>query len=202
MDILTNLAMAFYLESGGELRWEQDIKDGYSGLHMEPRYHLGAGFSFDATDHIEVDLGYASAICRPSPAAHTTPSTSLTACTWKSGSGRFGRIDMPTYAYACPACAKQAEEFRHVDERHNGPMCCGKPMVIEIRPAYAQPDLPGYESPVTGEWVEGRAARRADLAKAGSRPSRGRAAGSQAQAGVPRARSGPAGRTDGAPRVG
>lgn len=80
---------------------------------------------------------------------------------------------MPTYAYACPACAKQAEEFRHVDERHNGPMCCGKPMVIEIRPAYAQPDLPGYESPVTGEWVEGRAARRADLAKAGCRPWEG-----------------------------
>jgi hypothetical protein len=25
------------------------------------------------------------------------------------------------------------------------------------------PDLPGYESPVTGQWVEGRAARREDL---------------------------------------
>lgn len=67
MDILTNLAMAFYLESGGELRWEQDIKDGYSGLHMEPRYHLGAGFSFDATDHIEVDLGYRFSDMPPIP---------------------------------------------------------------------------------------------------------------------------------------
>jgi hypothetical protein len=31
-------------------------------------------------------------------------------------------------------------------------------------------DLPGYESPVDGAWVEGRAARRADLAKHNCRP--------------------------------
>jgi opacity protein-like surface antigen len=56
--MLENLLAAFYLETGGEFRWEQDIKDGYSGLHMEPRYHLGAGLSFDATDRIEVDMGW------------------------------------------------------------------------------------------------------------------------------------------------
>lgn len=31
-------------------------------------------------------------------------------------------------------------------------------------------DLPGYESPVTGKWVEGRAQRREDLRRTGCRP--------------------------------
>ena len=39
------------------------------------------------------------------------------------------------------------------------------PMVI--------PDLPGYQSPVTGLWVEGRRQRRNDLAKSGARPWEG-----------------------------
>jgi hypothetical protein len=38
---------------------------------------------------------------------------------------------------------------------------------------FIQPDLPGYESPVTGEWVEGRKARREDLLRTGSRPWEG-----------------------------
>lgn len=32
------------------------------------------------------------------------------------------------------------------------------------------PDLPGYESPVSGKWIEGRAARREDLKQTGCRP--------------------------------
>lgn len=35
------------------------------------------------------------------------------------------------------------------------------------------PDLPGYVSPVTGLWVEGRKARRDDMARTGSRPWEG-----------------------------
>lgn len=35
-------------------------------------------------------------------------------------------------------------------------------------------DLPGYESPATGEWVEGRKARREDLKRSGCRPYEGR----------------------------
>ena len=48
------------------------------------------------------------------------------------------------------------------------------------------PDLPGYESPVTGKWVEGRRARRDDLARTHSRPYEGRAA-EQAEAAKHRA---------------
>ena len=35
-------------------------------------------------------------------------------------------------------------------------------------------DLPGYESPVTGQWIEGRKARREDLKRTNSRPYEGR----------------------------
>jgi hypothetical protein len=38
---------------------------------------------------------------------------------------------------------------------------------------FIQPDLPGYQSPVTGLWVEGRRARREDLRRTGSRPWEG-----------------------------
>lgn len=35
------------------------------------------------------------------------------------------------------------------------------------------PDLPGYQSPVTGLWVEGRVQRREDMKRTGSRPWEG-----------------------------
>lgn len=35
------------------------------------------------------------------------------------------------------------------------------------------PDTPGYYSPVTGKWIEGKKARRDDLARTGSRPWEG-----------------------------
>ena len=35
-------------------------------------------------------------------------------------------------------------------------------------------DLPGYESPIDGRWVEGRKARREDLKRSGCRPYEGR----------------------------
>lgn len=34
-------------------------------------------------------------------------------------------------------------------------------------------DLPGYESPVTGKWIDGRKARREDLKRTNSRPWEG-----------------------------
>ena len=37
-------------------------------------------------------------------------------------------------------------------------------------------DVPGYVSPVTGKWIEGKKQRRDDLARSGSRPWEGREA--------------------------
>lgn len=80
---------------------------------------------------------------------------------------------MPVYSYGCGKCGREEDAFRSIEARHDGPACCGAKMRIEIRPAYAQPDLPGYVSPVTGEWVDGRRARREDLKRTGSRPWEG-----------------------------
>lgn len=60
-----------------------------------------------------------------------------------------------------------------MDERHDGPRCHGQQMFIVICPAAVQADLPGYQSPTTGRWIEGRAARRDDLKRSGARPYEG-----------------------------
>ena len=59
VSILCNLLSAFYLSGGGNLDYSPDPKDGYATVgHIEPRYHVGAGFSFDVTDKVEFDIGY------------------------------------------------------------------------------------------------------------------------------------------------
>lgn len=52
--------------------------------------------------------------------------------------------------------------------------------MVEVGAHYVQPtaptvfgDLPGYESPVSGKWIEGRKARREDLARTNCRPYEG-----------------------------
>jgi hypothetical protein len=50
----------------------------------------------------------------------------------------------------------------------------GVPLYKEPREAPdVMPDLPGYESPIDGKWIEGRRARREDLRRSGSRPWEG-----------------------------
>jgi hypothetical protein len=55
---------------------------------------------------------------------------------------------------------KRSGEPMLSDEKRNSP---------EICLPYIRSDLPGYVSPVTGKWIEGRAARREDLARTGCR---------------------------------
>lgn len=43
-------------------------------------------------------------------------------------------------------------------------------MQSRYQAAYVMPDLPGYESPIDGKWVEGRAQRREDLKRHGCIP--------------------------------
>lgn len=83
---------------------------------------------------------------------------------------------MPIYVWECRECGKREEGFRQVEQRHDSPTCHGRAMGIVILPAAVQGDLPGYQSPTTGRWIEGRAARRDDLARSGARPWEGLAA--------------------------
>lgn len=80
---------------------------------------------------------------------------------------------MPLYEWSCPKCGRREDGFRTVDERHDSPLCHGKRMGIVISLATVQGDIPGYESPTTGKWIEGRAARREDLKRSNARPYEG-----------------------------
>ena len=79
----------------------------------------------------------------------------------------------PLYEYECAECERRTTEFRQVAERHDAPVCHGRGMGLVICPSAVQADLPGYVSPTTGKWIEGRAARRDDLKRSNSRPWEG-----------------------------
>lgn len=77
---------------------------------------------------------------------------------------------MPIYTYHCIRCDRVEEAYRSISNRHDAPECCGEKTQIHIVAPAVQPDIPGYESPVTGKWVEGKSARREDLRRTGCRP--------------------------------
>jgi hypothetical protein len=53
---------------------------------------------------------------------------------------------MPIYVYQCCQCHKRAEEFRHIEQRDNAPVCCGKEMDRRIMPTMVQADIQPYMS--------------------------------------------------------
>lgn len=77
---------------------------------------------------------------------------------------------MPFYCYHCKRCDRVQDAYRHISQRHDSPRCCDEKTQLCIVPPAVQPDLPGYESPVTGKWIEGRSQRREDLRRSGCRP--------------------------------
>jgi len=78
---------------------------------------------------------------------------------------------MPMYHYAC-SCGHQETAFRHIEQRHQGPECHGR-MELRIMPTAIHADLPAYQSPIDGRWIEGRAARQEDLKRNNCRPWEG-----------------------------
>lgn len=80
---------------------------------------------------------------------------------------------MPIYEYWCHKCAKRFEAVHSVAEYQAltpHPECgeIGEKRIFTAN--LVCDDLPGYLSPVTEKWVEGRRARREDLARSGCRP--------------------------------
>jgi hypothetical protein len=76
---------------------------------------------------------------------------------------------MARYRYVYKG-GKVIAEFHNDTLVHAEPEYYGEPVDTHL----VVPDLPGYVSPVTGLWVEGRVARREDLKRSGSRPYEGR----------------------------
>lgn len=72
---------------------------------------------------------------------------------------------MPLYEYGC-SCGARFERYLPVAQYADPQVCaCGKTAEKRIGAALVVTDLPGYRSPVDGKWIEGRRARREDLAR-------------------------------------
>lgn len=77
---------------------------------------------------------------------------------------------MPLYLYECRECKKQAEEVHSIAELNSQRFCaCGGELFRVICATNIQMDYPGYHCPISGKWVEGRAAHKANLEKHGCR---------------------------------
>ena len=76
---------------------------------------------------------------------------------------------MPIYEYRCRD-GHTTEVYRSVDARHLPAECeqCGAPAAKVIsRVGYAMPDIAGYQSPITREWIGSRSAHRSHMRQHG-----------------------------------
>lgn len=72
---------------------------------------------------------------------------------------------MPIYAYLCSK-GHDFDRYLPLAEYAQPQTCdCGAESVKQICAPLVVADLPGYQSPVDGRWIEGRKARREDLAR-------------------------------------
>ena len=78
---------------------------------------------------------------------------------------------MPVYEYRCPE-GHTFEVLLPVAEYRKAQVCrCGlgaEKVILHAPRVFG--DFPGYESPASGRWIEGRRARADDLARTGCRP--------------------------------
>lgn len=71
---------------------------------------------------------------------------------------------MPLYEYQCPACERGQTIYCSVSEyRSEVPCECGQKARRILTPLHVMPDIAGYRSVVTGEWIGSRRAHREHL---------------------------------------
>ncbi len=51
---------------------------------------------------------------------------------------------MPLYEYGCGICRAMEDHFRHIEQRNDAPLHCGKPMERHITPARVMGDIEPY----------------------------------------------------------
>jgi putative FmdB family regulatory protein len=81
---------------------------------------------------------------------------------------------MPQYDYRCPSCGRVESAYRSVDNRNDGPECCGvkSEKVILSAPMGFVQDI-YYTSPIDGRPITTKQARLDDMARNGCRPWEG-----------------------------
>jgi putative FmdB family regulatory protein len=78
---------------------------------------------------------------------------------------------MPMYAYKCPNCGRSQDVFKPISLLNVPEPCghCETPMERQICAPMVQADYPGYQCPITGDWIEGKRAHQENLRKHGCR---------------------------------
>ncbi len=79
---------------------------------------------------------------------------------------------MPIYEYQCSQ-GHVTEAYAAVAARHEPQECvrCGGSAVkVILHAPKVFGDIPGYESPASGKWIEGKRAREDDFRRTGTRP--------------------------------
>lgn len=75
---------------------------------------------------------------------------------------------MPLYTSKCSAGHKE-DFWAKIDARDIARQCaCGLPSLRVLAAPALRPEIPSYQSPIDGRWIDSRAARREDLARSGS----------------------------------
>ncbi len=73
---------------------------------------------------------------------------------------------MPLYSYKCSDCGALTDSYNIVANRHQSPVCgCGSMTALSIQPTQIAPvmgggDFPGYQCPVTDEFITSRRKRK------------------------------------------
>lgn len=83
---------------------------------------------------------------------------------------------MPIYSTICTHCGRKDTIYRSVANRDKDlPLCPDDdfPVRRAVEAPAVHADLPGYQSPIDGRWVEGRRARTEDLKRSNCRPWEG-----------------------------
>lgn len=78
---------------------------------------------------------------------------------------------MPLYDYVCPVCARSVEVVLSLAELDTEVFCpdCRNLAKRQMSAPFIQMDYPGYVCPVSGKYVEGKKAHKANLEKHGCR---------------------------------
>ena len=78
---------------------------------------------------------------------------------------------MPIYQYHCATCNSRRDVVKKIAEMDSATKClrCDFAMNREICAPMVRGDIPGYDCPVTGKWIEGRVAHEENLRRQGCR---------------------------------
>lgn len=81
---------------------------------------------------------------------------------------------MPIYDAKCLKCGGVDEYIRPASQYLDTPECCGQPMQkVILQAPFGIVDIPAYQSPVSGRWINSRAQRTEDLKRNNARPWEG-----------------------------